>query len=40
MGRTLSEVIGALPKARRHRVEARYQQLKNEVVTTLPSREI
>ncbi len=31
MGRTLEEVMGSLPKARRDRVEARYQELKQEV---------
>jgi hypothetical protein len=31
MGRTLGDVIGALPKARRNRILARYQELKSEV---------
>lgn len=31
MGRTLDNVIGALPKARRDRINARYRVLKNEV---------
>jgi len=31
MGRTLSEMIDALPKQRRQRVEARYRELKDEV---------
>ena len=31
MGRTLSEMIDALPKQRRERVEARYRELKDEV---------
>jgi hypothetical protein len=31
MGRTLDAVIGALPKARRDRIVARYRILKNEV---------
>ena len=31
MGRTLSEMIDALPKERRERVDARYRELKDEV---------
>ena len=31
MGRTLSEMIDALPKQRRERVDARYRELKDEV---------
>jgi len=31
MGRTLAEVMDALPKGRRDRVEARYRELKDEV---------
>lgn len=31
MGRTLDTVIGTLPKARRDRINARYQTLKGEV---------
>jgi DNA-binding XRE family transcriptional regulator len=31
MGRTLAEVMDALPKVRRERVEARYRELKQEV---------
>jgi hypothetical protein len=31
MGRNLNEIIDALPKERRQRVEARYRELKNEV---------
>jgi DNA-binding XRE family transcriptional regulator len=31
MGRTLSELIDALPKPRRERIDARYRELKNEV---------
>jgi len=31
MGRTLSEVIDALPEQRRERVDARYRELKDEV---------
>src|SRR5580698_4080366 len=31
MGRTLAEVMDALPAERRERVEARYRELKNEV---------
>lgn len=31
MGRTLNEVIAGLPKERRRRVEARFQELKQEV---------
>ena len=31
MGRTLDDVIGALPKKRRQRVEARAEELKQEV---------
>jgi transcriptional regulator with XRE-family HTH domain len=31
MGRTLDEMIDALPKARRARVDARYRELKDEV---------
>ena len=33
MGRTLETVIGTLPKARRDRINARYQTLKGEVET-------
>jgi transcriptional regulator with XRE-family HTH domain len=31
MGRNLNEILDALPKERRQRVEARYRELKNEV---------
>ena len=31
MGRTLSEMLDALPKQRRERVDARYRELKDEV---------
>jgi DNA-binding XRE family transcriptional regulator len=31
MGRTLSEMIDALPKQRRERIDARYRELKDEV---------
>jgi len=31
MGRTVNEVIAALPEKRRRRIEARYEQLKSEV---------
>ncbi len=31
MGRTLSEVIDAIPKRRRERIDARYRALKDEV---------
>jgi len=31
MGRTLSEMIEALPKRRRERIEARYRELKDAV---------
>jgi DNA-binding XRE family transcriptional regulator len=31
MSRTLSEMIGALPKQRRERIDARYRELKDEV---------
>jgi DNA-binding XRE family transcriptional regulator len=31
MGRNLNEIIDALPKERRQRVDARYRELKNEV---------
>jgi hypothetical protein len=31
MGRTLSEIMNALPKRRRERIDARYRELKNEV---------
>jgi DNA-binding XRE family transcriptional regulator len=31
MGRNLNEIIDALPKERRQRIEARYRELKNEV---------
>jgi len=31
LGRTLSEMIDALPKQRRERVDARYRELKDEV---------
>jgi DNA-binding XRE family transcriptional regulator len=31
MGRNLNEIMDALPKERRQRVEARYRELKNEV---------
>ena len=31
MGRTLSEMIDAMPKRRRERIDARYRALKNEV---------
>jgi transcriptional regulator with XRE-family HTH domain len=31
MGRTLSEMIDALPKERRERVDARYRELKDEI---------
>jgi hypothetical protein len=31
MGRTLSEMIDALPKQRRERIDARYRKLKDEV---------
>src|SRR5712691_6476817 len=31
MGRTLSEVIDAIPKRRRERIDARYRELKDEV---------
>jgi len=31
MGRTLSEMIDALPKRRRERVDARYREVKDEV---------
>jgi transcriptional regulator with XRE-family HTH domain len=31
MGRTLSEMINALPRQRRERVEARYRKIKDEV---------
>jgi transcriptional regulator with XRE-family HTH domain len=31
MGRTLSEVIDALPKGRRERIDARHRELKDEV---------
>ena len=31
MGRTLDEVIGALPEERRERIDARFQELKDEV---------
>ena len=31
MGRTINEIIDALPKQRRKRIEARYRELKDEV---------
>ncbi len=31
MGRTVSEIIDALPKRRRERIDARYRELKDEV---------
>src|SRR5215216_5107791 len=31
MGRTLNEMIDALPKQRRERIDARYRELKDEV---------
>ena len=31
MAKTLDEVVAALPKARRDRIEARYQELRKEV---------
>ena len=31
MGRTLDEVMGALPQERRERIDARFQELKDEV---------
>ena len=31
MGRTLNEIIDALPKQRRERIDARYRELKDEV---------
>ncbi len=31
MGRSLDQILGKLPRERRERVEARYQQLRQEV---------
>jgi transcriptional regulator with XRE-family HTH domain len=31
MGRTLSEIVNALPKRRRERIDARYRELKDEI---------
>jgi hypothetical protein len=31
MSRTLNEMIGALPKQRRERIDARYREIKDEV---------
>jgi hypothetical protein len=31
MGRTVDEIIAALPKQRRARIDARYRELKDEV---------
>ena len=33
MGRTLDEIIASLPKKRQRRIEARFQELNNEVET-------
>jgi hypothetical protein len=40
MGRTVNEIIAALPKPRRERIDARYRELKDEVESLAELRKV